>query len=361
MNFNNQTATEVIEKKDNEKKLLRKDINRVGLAMIIFFAGGVILLNVALVLLFKYPLNSLSYELKGLFSSIFEIVLMDIIIVFAAVFYLSKTSTQKFKIRDIYRKPQMPAKDIFKWVCIGLSVGYITNYVFTQIFSILEQMIGRNLNSVSPQIDQTWYSILITLFSIVIVAPFCEETLFRGGVSWSLRKYGGWFAAIVSGLMFGLAHANYSQMFFAMALGIINTLLIFKSKSIWPAIIVHFAFNMFGGASTFITTQINVDELQKAVEAGNIEYMLSNLGYCAGLILISLGMITVTVLGIIFMVKENNKSKAYKRNGYYEYIAPKGEVSLTTKEKWGVFFTSPAMMACLGLFISYTVARALWW
>jgi membrane protease YdiL (CAAX protease family) len=53
----------------------------------------------------------------------------------------------------------------------------------------------------------------------VVLAPLGEELLFRGILLRALRDYGDGICILVSGLLFGLLHANVYQIFYAFALG----------------------------------------------------------------------------------------------------------------------------------------------
>jgi membrane protease YdiL (CAAX protease family) len=95
---------------------------------------------------------------------------------------------------------------------------------------------------------------LVALFAIaaVVMAPFCEETLFRGLVLRALmRRYGFIVAAIASSAIFGLAHAYEEPnlgagilITIAMAtFGTMQCILVRLTGRLAPAIGVHMTFN----------------------------------------------------------------------------------------------------------------------
>ena len=53
---------------------------------------------------------------------------------------------------------------------------------------------------------------LMMFLSMGVVTPFCEETVFRGCIGNTFRKYGIWFAMIMSSLLFALYHCNVFQL-----------------------------------------------------------------------------------------------------------------------------------------------------
>jgi membrane protease YdiL (CAAX protease family) len=78
----------------------------------------------------------------------------------------------------------------------------------------------------------------------VIVAPLCEEIVFRGYFYPVLKKFGGaWPAAVCSSLVFAAAHGSLASL---LPLFLFGGLLVFiyeKTGSIWAPIAVHFCFN----------------------------------------------------------------------------------------------------------------------
>lgn len=90
---------------------------------------------------------------------------------------------------------------------------------------------------------------------MVVLAPVFEELLFRGALLGSLKEHGSWFAVIVSGLLFGLAHINISMMLYATALGMLLGMLYLRAGSVIPCIIAHVCINFLGiTISTFYGT-----------------------------------------------------------------------------------------------------------
>lgn len=88
---------------------------------------------------------------------------------------------------------------------------------------------------------------LPAFFSVLLIGvfgPFCEEFVFRGVIFSGLKSDGGTFWAIlISGLFFGLAHMNLNQFMYAFMLGIAFSLLCEATGSIIPSLIVHALIN----------------------------------------------------------------------------------------------------------------------
>jgi membrane protease YdiL (CAAX protease family) len=84
------------------------------------------------------------------------------------------------------------------------------------------------------------------LLMLAVVPALCEEVLFRGYVQRQAERSLGIVGGIVfSGLVFGLYHLRLTQVLPLCLLGIYLAYLVWKSGSLWTAVIVHLANNAF--------------------------------------------------------------------------------------------------------------------
>jgi len=87
---------------------------------------------------------------------------------------------------------------------------------------------------------------LVALVGVLALglAPVAEETFFRGFVFGGLRRrWGTWWAALASGLLFGLMHLQVGAIVPFTAIGVVFALAYAYSGSIWPSVAAHLAFN----------------------------------------------------------------------------------------------------------------------
>ena len=75
------------------------------------------------------------------------------------------------------------------------------------------------------------------------MAPVAEELIFRKALIDGLSRYGEGAAVFASGLVFGLAHGNFSQCFYAFGLGLAFGYIYVKSGKIHLTILPHAALN----------------------------------------------------------------------------------------------------------------------
>lgn len=95
-----------------------------------------------------------------------------------------------------------------------------------------------------------------------VLPALIEEFAMRGVVMQSLRKYGDWFAIIMSSLVFALLHGNMVQIPFAFIAGIAIGYAVTVTGSMWTGVLIHFLNNLAS-----IIMQIGIDNCSETVSA----------------------------------------------------------------------------------------------
>lgn len=94
--------------------------------------------------------------------------------------------------------------------------------------------------------NSTWMSIGFLVMTIA-VTPFAEEVFFRGFLfRWMSGHHPVWLAAIISSIMFGVAHILPPQAISAALMALLLCWLYWRTGSIWPAIAAHITNNALG-------------------------------------------------------------------------------------------------------------------
>ncbi|MDM8530450.1 CPBP family intramembrane metalloprotease [Anaerolineales bacterium HSG25] len=95
----------------------------------------------------------------------------------------------------------------------------------------------------------------LLFFGGAVVAPFVEETFFRGFVFVGLRDRWGWqWAVVASSTLFALAHVVPTSFIPIFFLGLIFALITQISGSIWPAVLIHTLNNSIALLLVYINT-----------------------------------------------------------------------------------------------------------
>ncbi len=107
---------------------------------------------------------------------------------------------------------------------------------------------ARQLDEQSMQLIakvlETDFSLAFGLVMLAVTPAVCEELIFRGYAQRQFERVGGAATAIVlSGVLFGLYHLRLTQLLPLTAIGLYLAYLTWRTGSIWPAIIAHFANN----------------------------------------------------------------------------------------------------------------------
>lgn len=89
---------------------------------------------------------------------------------------------------------------------------------------------------------------VFSMMATVILAPIAEEVIFRGVTLNLAKKAGASFlvANAIQALMFGIYHANLVQGAYAFVLGLVLGYAAHKYGSLYPAILLHLAYNLAG-------------------------------------------------------------------------------------------------------------------
>jgi membrane protease YdiL (CAAX protease family) len=94
----------------------------------------------------------------------------------------------------------------------------------------------------APANDYQWYVMFIF---VGIVAAVVEEIIFRHMLLKPLRRYGDGLAVVVTAILFGFAHGNFTQLIYTTIGGILMGIVTVKANSIIPAIVIHALNNSF--------------------------------------------------------------------------------------------------------------------
>lgn len=255
-------------KKNPQKARLQKLCNRSGFALFfyILFVDVALYYLIDLWVLLTLFFSATSSVTVGkiwtvlrqihseLFSSgVFSDFLFEFILILSAVIiFWPYKRKNKIQLHNLFYMNQTTPKSVF----LGISVVSLINFVMTNITYRFISWINTVTNTTGGYYDNPLptdspFAIIGSIVISVIIAPIFEEVLFRGVLLQPFRKYGDLFAVIVSGVLFGLFHANLIQIPFAAITGILFGILVVKYNSIWPAIFVHMLNNFISCISEF--------------------------------------------------------------------------------------------------------------
>ena len=115
-------------------------------------------------------------------------------------------------------------------------------------------------NDVAALMGETMeVNIIYLIIGIGIFPAICEELFFRGAVFSGFNNTNIFKASIMTGLYFGIMHLNGQQFLYAFALGIFFCFLVYKTKSIFSSMLMHFVIN----TSQLLFARLSFSQLSK--------------------------------------------------------------------------------------------------
>jgi len=118
------------------------------------------------------------------------------------------------------------------WWPVATGLGTLMEQIFSRIGPPPEIPPPRNT------LDAVGYFV-----AIVILAPLCEEPVFRGFIMRAWLRYGFAAGVLGSGVLFGLQHAQLSGALPLSVVGIMLGIIAFRAGSLWPGVVIHAIYN----------------------------------------------------------------------------------------------------------------------
>lgn len=172
--------------------------------------------------------------------------------------------------------------EVIKICFMSYSLVYIVNLLTNLLMMLIAIFKGSEVTN--PLLNLLEGSNWIwSLVFAGILSPIIEEMMFRGIMLNKLRGYGDKIAIITTAVLFGLFHANFSQFFYAVALGMIFAYVTLKTGTIKYSIILHIVVNIMGG----VILPALVGDGSNIVVVG-----------CVGVVLLA-----IVIVGLVLLVK----------------------------------------------------------
>lgn len=134
-------------------------------------------------------------------------------------------------------------------VLIGLLVCMAGNYATNGILFLLE-LFHISLTAPETMLPTDVLSCVLLFIQSAVAPAVVEEFAVRGVVMQPLRKYGDWFAILMSSLVFAIMHGNLVQAPFAFIAGLGLGYAVIASGSLWVGILIHFLNNSISVVQT---------------------------------------------------------------------------------------------------------------
>ncbi len=187
-------------------------------------------------------------KLTGDFYQIFDYLIEKMTVLVVPIVIISAIASIAFSYGIFSITNKKPLKSIkgnkfsLKYSIYGvimvLPIIGLSNLIVDVVLYFSPQSYNTYADTIISMMENT--STFWLLLGVGIIAPIAEEIIFRGFIQNKLlSSFPVWLAIVIQAVFFGLIHGNLVQMSYAFVIGLIFGLLVYKSNSIYPAIILH--------------------------------------------------------------------------------------------------------------------------
>lgn len=266
-----------------EKRQLKREFNKVGLAIIIQQ-----LIYEALALLIILSIKIINKQTESNFD-ISNGTLMIIMVIVGFIPFLVLRKKEFFSYDLKVKNKSINLKVVLIGIILVLGLNYISSFLTLILTAVLE---GFGASTTASEAALNFTSGVPMIIYAILVAPLFEEFLYRGALLRYLERFGAKFAILISAIMFGLMHGNIIQIPSAILIGIVFGF-IAKEYSIKLSILLHIINNAFAISVGFIKSKIILGVLA----------------------LFIIGIITATVaIIIVYLCNYGNRVKMWFKN-----------------------------------------------
>jgi membrane protease YdiL (CAAX protease family) len=129
----------------------------------------------------------------------------------------------------------------------GLATA-VAGQIIVSAYAGLVRLLGFDALLPGTNVPEKLFEVRLVLplvgVATVLVAPLAEETFFRGFVFGGLRRYGFFWAALASGILFSAAHLSLGGLIPLALVGILFAWSYSRTGSLWTSIYAHLIFNL---------------------------------------------------------------------------------------------------------------------
>ena len=170
------------------------------------------------------------------------------------------------------------------WFVICMGGVYFGNLIGQFLMAVVSAITGQPMvNQVEEMImDMSLWAVIV---SAVILAPIMEELIFRKLVLDRLAGYGPAVAMVVSALVFGLAHGNFYQFFYAFLLGLIFAYIYLRTGKVRYSMMLHMMVNFCGSVIPILIMRVADENEVAAILASVTQLTFMGVFMLGGLIL----------------------------------------------------------------------------
>lgn len=181
--------------------------------------------------------------------------------------FISLAFSKKLKL-DLNWKSNhsLSKKQIISCFLFGLGM----NIACTLLINIISSICDLPIEEQFEYIPHNFFSTVLLILMTVVAAPIFEEWLFRGVIMQTLKRYGRWFALVITSLLFALCHGSLSSAISVFFIGMAIGYVVMQTDSLINGILMHMANNAVAMLSLYAENTIVVAVLDLLIIAAGI-------------------------------------------------------------------------------------------
>lgn len=213
-----------------------------GVGILAYFVSG----------LTGHPIGGMEAMFNNAWIIAVALLVTDLIVVY--VFWKRKYTNMKFNYGYNFGE-QFTTKKLLLWAAVS-GVGLLVFDLMASLYLPIPEDLGIN------DILTKMMTNPIGLLGACLLGPLAEEMIFRGAIERRLleKNWDPWFAIVISALLFAVAHMNFAQGFTALVIGIFMGWVYYRTRSIWPTVIIHVVNNTLACLFSLMAPESMCDE-----------------------------------------------------------------------------------------------------
>lgn len=206
----------------------------------------------------------------------------------------------KDKVKDVLSIRKMKWRTFFGVIGFTMAASPLITLV-----NLVSQLFVENTVTASSEQFLSLHPLLLVFF-VGVLAPVCEEVVFRGAIFGGMKKEGNVFKAVLaSGLLFGLLHMNINQASYAFVIGILLGFLVEATGSIFSSIMFHVLINASNAIMMIFSGSVVSDEVMENAGVMVTTELLLNM-ICVYLFMAVIGT-TIAICLLVWMSKNEGR------------------------------------------------------
>lgn len=195
---------------------------------------GIVLIIVALVATLQFPATYLVLKVSPVLGIVVNQVVVILILPLAIIVLAG------FSPIPLIGMKLPGSMQMLTAICVTLGCAIILAYAKAGsdfIIPVPKILLANQSRLVAVH---SWHDFFLKLAMLGVLAPFCEEILFRGVLQSSLsRRIGAWQSIVTTAILFALIHSASFQPHLLLILGLLLSWLYYATGSIRVTIICH--------------------------------------------------------------------------------------------------------------------------